>query len=291
VRIDVVRAAVAAVIIALAAMTPLMDQFGASSSDRASRVADRFAPRRTDAAVLADDNDDDNDDDENDEDNDDEDNDDDNDDDDNDEDNDDEDNEDDNDDEDNDDDNDDDEDNDEGDDNDDADADMALDNVEPPSGAVGTSSPRVTPPQSFDPSVTQATGVSTGGDSSVGLPGDRVVLRIFPWMPQGVSFTVRLIDPATVPAPPGTRVGSLTFQVEARDAGGSTLTALPAEVNLSARYTDQEVFGLNESQVTLMWLDPATNQWQLAPKLTVDPSTNYVAASVTTLGAYAVCVP
>jgi hypothetical protein len=110
-------------------------------------------------------------------------------------------------------------------------------------------------------------------------------------MPAGVTITVRMIDPATVPAPPDSRVGDLVFRVEARGAGGETLTSLPAEVNLSATYADQDVAGLNEAGVTLVWLDPNTNQWTPAPKLATDPSTNYVSASVTALGTYAVSIP
>ena len=38
-------------------------------------------------------------------------------------------------------------------------------------------------------------------------------------------------------------------------------------------------------------LDAATGQWQPAPKLLRDPVTNYLAVSVTELGAYAVHAP
>jgi hypothetical protein len=123
------------------------------------------------------------------------------------------------------------------------------------------------------------------------LTDDRVVIQLFPSMPRGVTVTIRLIDPATVDAPPNTVVGSLIFQVEAKDVGGASLSTLPAEVNLSAHYSDFEVFSRDESQVTLVWLDPADNTWKPAPKLTVDPGSNYVAASVTGAGYYAVTIP
>ena len=116
-------------------------------------------------------------------------------------------------------------------------------------------------------------------------------MSIFPWMPAGVTIAVRLVDPATVPPPPGTRAGDLVFRIEARDGAGAPLTTLPAEVNLAARYVDQDVASLNEQNVTLSWLNPADNGWKPAPKLATDPSTNYVAASVTALGTYAVSVP
>jgi hypothetical protein len=62
-------------------------------------------------------------------------------------------------------------------------------------------------------------------------------------------------------------------------------------VNLSARYTNQEAAGLNKSQVTLLWLNPATNQWGPATKVVTEPAFNYVASSTTGLGTYCVCAP
>jgi hypothetical protein len=186
-------------------------------------------------------------------------------------------NDDDNDDDDNDDDNDDD---DNDDDNDDDDNDEDNDDIDNSEGSEA-------PGLSFDTSVTQASGITTGGDGSIGLPGDRIVILVFPWMPQGISLTLRIVDRTSVQAP----TGALVFQVEATDAAGVVLSALPAEVNLSARYTNQEAAGLNKSQITLLWLDPAVNQWRPAPKIVTDPTFNYVAASTTGLGTYCVCVP
>jgi hypothetical protein len=138
---------------------------------------------------------------------------------------------------------------------------------------------------------TEASGTSTGGDSRIALSGDHVVVRIFPWMPAGVTITIRLVDPTTVPPPPGRRLGDLVFRVEARGAGGEALTVLPAEVNLSATYSESDVAGSNERAAILYWLDPSTNKWTPAPKPANDPSTNYVSASVTALGAYVVSIP
>ena len=110
-------------------------------------------------------------------------------------------------------------------------------------------------------------------------------------MPAGVTITVRLVEPSSVGPPPGRRLGDLVFRVEARGAGGETLTVLPAEVNLSATYTDVDVAGLAEQGAALYWLNPSTNQWAPAPKPAADPSMNYVSASVTALGTYAVSIP
>jgi hypothetical protein len=139
--------------------------------------------------------------------------------------------------------------------------------------------------------LTAATGTSTGSDSLIATPGERVALRIFPWMPAGVEITIRPVDASTVAAAPGTRAGDLTFAVEARDASGTQLTALPAEANLAIRYADSTVSGLNEGNLTVSRLDTATNQWQAAPKQVREPDSNYVAASIVQLGTYTVSAP
>jgi len=133
-----------------------------------------------------------------------------------------------------------------------------------------------------------ASGTSTGADMVIATPGDRVTVQMFPWMPAGVQLTIRPIDPNTVMAAPGQRAGDLEFALEARDANGNQLTSLPAEVNLAVRYADETVSGLNEGNLTLSHLDPATNQWQAAPKLVRETDSNYVAAAITQLGTYVV---
>jgi hypothetical protein len=289
----IVRAGVAIAIIALAMLTPMLAGPGGRLSGEPTRLEEPYPDRRQDAVAFAQGDNDDNDDDEDNDDDGDDNNEDDGDNEDDDEDNDDgddnnedDDNDDDNDEDDSD--NDDDADNDEGDDDDED-----FDNVSAPAppAAPASAPPAVASPPTSAGSATEASGTSTGGDSTVALAGDRVVVTIFPWMPAGVTITVRLVDPSTVPSPPGTRVGDLVFRIEARDGSGTPLTTLPAEVNLAVHYTDQEVAGLNEQQATLSWFDPADNRWKPAPKLATDPSTNYVAASVTALGTYAVSVP
>jgi len=134
----------------------------------------------------------------------------------------------------------------------------------------------------------QVSGTSNGGDNLIAMPGERVAVRIFPWMPAGVQVTLRPVDPNTVAAAPGTRAGDLVFVLEAKDASGAQLSALPSEVNLAVRYADDTVAGLNEGNLTLSRLDPMTNQWQAAPKLVREPDSNYLAASVSQPGTYVV---
>jgi len=174
-------------------------------------------------------------------------------------------------------------------DGDNGDEDAALDNGSPPAPATAPAPP-ARQPAATTGSETEATGTSTGGDSTIALAGERIVVQLFPWMPPGVIITVRLADPATTP-PPGTRVDALVFRLEAQDAAGAPLAALPAEVHLAARYANADVTGLDKQRITLSWLDPADNQWKPAAKLAADPANNYVAASVTALGLYAVSAP
>ena len=110
----------------------------------------------------------------------------------------------------------------------------------------------------------------------------------FPSIPAGLTLTIRLVDPSTLPPISGVRVGDLSFSLDAHDGTGATLTALPAEVHLRAAYTERDASGLNEQTITLSWLDPADNQWKPAPKLATDPANNLVDASITSLGSYVV---
>jgi len=156
-----------------------------------------------------------------------------------------------------------------------------------------TSNPSAAPidDEALKQPLTAASGTSTGSDSIVATPGERVAVRIFPWLPSGIQVTIRPVDGKTVPATPGKQAGDLTFAVEAKDASGTQLTSLPAEVNLAIRYADSTVSGLNEGNLTVSHLDPSTNQWQAAPKLVRETDSNYVAASITQLGTYTVTAP
>ena len=80
----------------------------------------------------------------------------------------------------------------------------------------------------------------------------------------------------------------MTSSSPSRASTGATLSALPAEVNLAVRYADDTVANLNEGNLTISRLDPATNQWTAAPKLVRASDSNYVAASITQLGTYVV---
>lgn len=120
------------------------------------------------------------------------------------------------------------------------------------------------------------------------LTGDRVVVQVFASTPPGITLRPYLVDPGAHARTPGTLAGDLMFRIEAWDASGTPLAALPAEVNLSVRYQDSDLDGLDDSLVTLARLDPADNQWKAPLRLLTDPSSKLVAASISDLGVYAV---
>jgi hypothetical protein len=152
---------------------------------------------------------------------------------------------------------------------------------------TGASTPSINDDSLKQPLIS-VSGTSTGSDVMIATPGDRVTIQMFPWMPAGVQVTIRPVDPNTVSNYPGQRAGDLVFAVDARDANGAALSALPAEVNLAIRYADDTVANLNEGNLTISRLDPTTNQWSGAPKLVRETDSNYIAASITQLGTYVV---
>lgn len=164
--------------------------------------------------------------------------------------------------------------------------------VPTPIPVTPTATPRPTRTPTPTPvPTTEDQAITTGGELQVSLTGDRVVVQIFSTTPSGIVLTLRLVDPVTHPGQPGTLAGDLLFQIEARDQQGAILSALPADVNLSVRYTESDVVGIDDTSVTLARFDPIDGQWKTAPQLLTDPETNFVAASIRDLGVYAVYVP
>ena len=138
---------------------------------------------------------------------------------------------------------------------------------------------------------TEAQDVTNGQDLTLTLTGDRVVVQVFSSMPPGITLRLYLVEPAAHQPLPGAVVGDLMFRIGARDASGALLPTLPTEVNLTVRYQDADLDGRDDALVTLVRLDPVDNQWKTAPRLLTDPATNFVAASFSDLGVYAVSVP
>jgi hypothetical protein len=130
-----------------------------------------------------------------------------------------------------------------------------------------------------------------GQETTVALSGDRVALRLFPTLARNLTVVLRLLDPSDAPSIPGQRVGHLVFELRALASDGTEVTTLPAEARLSATYTDEEAAGLAKALLVIARLNPSTGEWQQAPKLAGDPNNNYVSATITDLGTYAVYQP
>ena len=102
----------------------------------------------------------------------------------------------------------------------------------------------------------------------------------------GVSFELSKVDAGSVPPPPGSIVGDLVFRVAAGQCGGAGLSELPSAVNLGVGYRNRVGESVDESKLTLMLYNGSG--WTVAPGSVPDPQNNYVSASVTGLGVYAV---
>ena len=70
-----------------------------------------------------------------------------------------------------------------------------------------------------------------------------------------------------------------------------TLATMPAEARLTIRYGDMDVFGLDESFLTLSRLDAATNTWFSVPNVVIDPVSNYLETPLMETGVYVLSVP
>ena len=150
---------------------------------------------------------------------------------------------------------------------------------------TSTASPSASPT-----AVTEVSATATGIDSTLALPGNRVTVQIPASLPSGTVLKLRMVDPLSLPPTSGIRAGDLIFQLDATDASGAALTTLPSEVTIKATYSDRDVIGLNEANLTLGHLDVSSSQWSPAPKLVPDAIGHSISATVTATGAYSAYV-
>jgi len=129
-------------------------------------------------------------------------------------------------------------------------------------------------------------GVNTIVTSSDG----RVRLQLFPTLAQNTNISIRTnVARTSLPVAPGPLVDALVFEIAAAPCGGgSGIGTLPVEVNLGVHYSDLEASGLTEARFALARLEPTTNTWVPATKQAADPTANFVSATITQLGTYAV---
>jgi hypothetical protein len=100
-----------------------------------------------------------------------------------------------------------------------------------------------------------------------------------------LNVTLTRVNPTSQPAPPGVLVGNYVFRMSASPCGGAPYSVLPIEVNLAVSYSDALAAGRDEARFALMRYDGTT--WTTAPKLFRDSANNHVSVSVTELGVYA----
>jgi hypothetical protein len=128
--------------------------------------------------------------------------------------------------------------------------------------------------------------LSSGGSVTLQLSDGSVTAKVFQ---DNLDVTLERVDPGSVSAPPGGPLGSLVFRVSASPCGGSGLGSLPSEGNLGVGYRKGVAAGKDESKLKLMFWDG--QRWSEAPKQVADPGANYVSATISALGVYALTAP
>lgn len=125
--------------------------------------------------------------------------------------------------------------------------------------------------------------LSSGGSVSLGLSDGTVTTKVFQ---DNLNVEVSKND---LPPGPGGLLGDLIFRVSASSCGGGGLGSLPGEGNLGVSYSSGVAAGKDEGRLRLVYWDG--QRWSDAPKQATDPGANYVSATITALGVYALTAP
>jgi hypothetical protein len=124
--------------------------------------------------------------------------------------------------------------------------------------------------------------LGNGNSVSMGLPDGSVTVKVFQ---DNLHVELTPVDPGSIPAPRDGYIGSLVFRVSASPCGGPALGAFPGEANLGVAYNGGAVSGRDEDDLRLLYWDG--QRWSEAPKQAADPGANYVSATISALGVYA----
>lgn len=123
--------------------------------------------------------------------------------------------------------------------------------------------------------------LGNGGSLTIALPGGGATVKAFH---DNLYAELSRVEPSSVPSP-GNLVGQLIFRLTASPCGGQAFGTLPSEANLGVGYTNDAASGRDEGKFTLMYFDG--QRWAPAPKQANDPPQNYVSATITAPGIYA----
>jgi hypothetical protein len=134
---------------------------------------------------------------------------------------------------------------------------------------------------------------STPGQEHAFTSNDgKIAVRVFAGMSRSIRITIdKKVDASGLPPAPGQQVDDLIFRIVAEDCNGGALQSLPAEANLGVHYADGDVGSLTEANFKLSQLDAGNNQWRTVQKQAADPTANFISATITDLGTYAVSQP
>ena len=106
-------------------------------------------------------------------------------------------------------------------------------------------------------------------------------------MPRIAQLSLRVWNQTVFRPTPGVNLLGAVYQVELDE--GATVD-LPTALNLGIHYTDREARGLDRQRLVIGLLDRGLDFWAPIPSAT-DPANNYVSATITRAGLYAVYRP
>ena len=106
-------------------------------------------------------------------------------------------------------------------------------------------------------------------------------------MPRIAQLSLRVWNQTVFRPTPGVNLLGAVYQVELDE--GVTVD-LPTALNLGIHYTDREARGLDRQRLVIGLLDRGLDFWAPIPTAT-DPANNYVSATITRAGLYAVYRP
>ena len=106
--------------------------------------------------------------------------------------------------------------------------------------------------------MTEVRVVTTGTDTLLALPGNRVVVQIFASTPAGLTLNLRLVDPLAYPPTPGIRAGNLIFAIQAFDGISQDAVKANGPSWIDRRYCTATAWLSNGKSSEVVYLIEAT---------------------------------